>query len=535
MQAKPIGLRTFRWGWTVFMVLATSVPYLVFWFHTPAGRHYTWIVPPYPEDSFAYMAWSQQAAHGSLLFQLKYTALPHSPFLFHPFFLICGWITRLCACDIGLVHWAVKAVGVVLFFIVFYKYTDSLGLSQFQSIVASILLGICAGFGGLFGLLDLAYGWHIVPADLWMPEVNTYWLLLWNPLFPYSLTLIVLIIYWLDRGTREACNTDFWLSGLATGVLALIHPYSLPMLFAYTAIITIVRRRRDALGSLVRFVSASFPFVLYVVLVSTLQPLVSRHSSRGEMRSPHLPDYMLGFGFLLLICAAGLMLKPGPWVKRYWQLILWFLLCLALAYLPFWFQRKLIFSAQIPLCILAGVSLELILTRFSWLRNRKWVLASGALILVLLLTTTPLYLLLSEWGEMKRNPSDSYFIRNDVLEGLKFLKDKSKPSEIVFATYDTSRLIPAFSGNTVLWGHWAMSVDLKERQQWDAALFNSNSNWQDIRRSSDFWGTGIEYIFADESLRKSIDHYPDMWRAILSDADIVFANHSVTIYRHRTG
>jgi hypothetical protein len=212
-------MRAFRWGWTTFVVLATSAPYLVFWFQTPADHHYLWILPPYPQDSFAYMAWSQQAAHGSLLFQLKYTALPHSPFLFQPFFLICGWISRLFACDVGIIHWVLKAVGVVLCFAVFYVYTDWLELSRFQSIVASVLVGISSGFGGLFAFLGLADRRQIVPADLWMPEMSTYWSFLWNALFPYSLTLIVLIIYWLDRGTRDARKKDFWLSGVAAGVL----------------------------------------------------------------------------------------------------------------------------------------------------------------------------------------------------------------------------------------------------------------------------------------------------------------------------
>jgi hypothetical protein len=42
---------------------------------------------------------------------------------------------------------------------------------------------------------------------------------------------MLLSIYWLDRGTREARSSDLWLAGLATGVMALIHPYSLPLLF----------------------------------------------------------------------------------------------------------------------------------------------------------------------------------------------------------------------------------------------------------------------------------------------------------------
>jgi hypothetical protein len=244
---------------------------------------------------------------------------------------------------------------------------------------------------------------------------------------------------------------------------------------------------------------------------------------------------VLGFGFPLLICVAGLTVKPGHWMKHYWQVVLWFFLSLAFAYLPVWFQRKLIFGAQIPLCILAGISLDLILTRVSWLRSRNWTLVSGAIILVPFLIATPVFLFLKESSEVRSDAGGAYFISNDVLKGLNFLKHRSKPREVVFASLETSRLIPAFSGNTVIWGHWAMSVDQKEREHWIALLLDKDSNWQDSQRSSDFWGTGIQYIFADGNLRKSIEHNPYLWWVILSDADRVFANTSVTIYKHRTG
>ena len=38
------GRNAFRLGWMVFMVLATSAPYLFNFSFTPAGCHYTWIV-----------------------------------------------------------------------------------------------------------------------------------------------------------------------------------------------------------------------------------------------------------------------------------------------------------------------------------------------------------------------------------------------------------------------------------------------------------------------------------------------------------
>src|SRR6059058_1556779 len=135
-------LTAFRLAWTAIVVAATSLPYLLNWFATPAGYYYTWIIPPYPEDSFGYMSWAQQAAHGAWLFKIKYTALPHPPFLFHPFFLICGWLSALFSCEIGIVFWLVKAVGVALLFVCFYRYIDYLGLNTTQSFAASILVGI---------------------------------------------------------------------------------------------------------------------------------------------------------------------------------------------------------------------------------------------------------------------------------------------------------------------------------------------------------------------------------------------------------
>jgi hypothetical protein len=528
-------MRAFRWGWTAFVVLATSLPYLFFWSHTPANHHYSWILPPYPEDSLGYMAWSRQALQGNLLFRIKYTALPHKPFFFHPFFLVCGWICAIVGCDIGIVLWTLKALGVILFFAAFYKYLDLLALSPWQFVAASVLVGISSGFGGIFGFLGLPSRWGLRPADLWMPEMSTFWSFLWNPLFPYSLTLIVLIIYWLDRGTRDVRLADMWRSGFATGVLALLHPYALPMLFTYTVIIVFVRRGAEAVSFLFRFFAAGFPFVLYVVLVSLYQPILMKHSARGEMKSPHFIEYVVGFGLPLLICVAALAVHRGPWLKRYWQLLLWFLLCLSFAYLPFWFQRKLIFGAHIPLCILSGVVIGFIFDKIPKTKTHICLTATGTVVLIAILVTTPLYLLQTEAREIQRDATNVYFICDDLLEGLNFLKNQNNPNEVVFATYEASRLIPAFSGNTVVWGHWAMSVDLEERKRWIARVFSPNASWQDSQRSRDFWGTNIQYLFADGILKQSIEHKPELWRVILNDADKVFTNDSVVIYKRRAG
>ena len=533
-KAEKGSLAAFRVGWTAFMVLATSLPYVLYWLSTPPGFCYTWILPPYPVDSFAYMAWSQQAAHGSLLFQLKYTAMPHAAFLFQPFFLLCGWLSVVSGCDVGVVHWAVKAVGVVLFLVTFFSYLDYLKLSRIQFIAASVLTGISSGAGGLLGWLgreDLVK--TIRPVDTWVTDANTYWALLWNPLFPYSLTLLLLAIYWLDRGTRDGRNSDLWRSGLASGGLVLIHPYSQPLLAALLIAFSLLRRKADALGYLWRYFLAVLPFIFWVAATAISNPIVSLHNAIGEMKSSSVTSYLAGFGLTLLLCAAGLYVGRGHMFKRCWQFIVWFTLSVALSYLPFWFQRKLIFGAHIPLCIVGGIAFDAIMAKWFGPRTRPWAMAASALVLLPVMASTQLYNLAAENSAIKVNKGSAYYISNDTIRGLKFLKDAGSPRDIVFASLATSSFIPAFSGNTVVWGHWAMSVDFKERQKWFASISSTSSNWSDDRRCREFWGAGIEYIFADGDFYQALKGPVWPWGAILAEAEKAFENGSVMIFRHR--
>lgn len=528
-------LTVFRWVWTTLLVLVTSAPYCINWWSTPTGYHYTWILPPYPEDSFGYMAWAQQAANGAWLFKIKYTALAHGPFLFHPFFLICGWCSFLLSCEIGIVFFGVKAIGVALFLLAFYRYVDYLGLKPSQSVAASIAVGVSSGVGGILFLSGVTRHWAVPPTDLWMPEVSTFWSLLWNPLFPFSLTLMLLSIFWLDRGTQHGRMADLWRSGLAAGVMALLHPYSVPLLFAWATIVTIARKKRQAAGYLWRYFAAALPFATYLAAVSRLNPLLARHSVMGEMKSPPVAAYALGFGLPLLLLMAGLAVFRSQLLKRHWPLILWFFLAVMLAYFPFWFQRKLVFGAQIPLCILAGVVLDSLLARWFPKSGAKWAWVTATVLLLPLIASTSCYLLFSENDQVRANKGSAYYVNDDIVEGLKILRDRSAPDEVVFATPGTSRLIPAWSGSTVVWGHWAMSVDYKERQ---AALANSigvGSYLPDDERARLFWESGIQLIFADGELKEFIERHPFVWGAILKDAPKIFENQSVVIYQHEKG
>jgi hypothetical protein len=527
--------RAFMGLWIGLMLVATVAPYLWNYWNTPSGYTFSCILPPYPEDSLAYLAWSRQSYEGRLFFSLKYTALEHRPFLFHPFFLVCGRLAWWTGLDLGVVHQLMKSLGVVLFWLVLFAYLKHLQLGRAESTMASLFVGTSSG---LSAVLVALFGRDAInrfqPADLWVVDSNTFWSLLWNPLFPWSLTFLLLSILLLDKAASGQGLRYGWLAGATTAMLAFIHPYCIPFLGLLAVALAVVRSRQTAVSVLGRFLLVAAPAVLYVCWLSYSHPLVARHNETGRMPSPSLASYGVGFGLPLILAVVGLLWKKEI-LKRYWPLVAWSSLSVLLAYAPFWFQRKLIFGAHIPVCILAAVALGVF---FSGIRNpqrRHLSLVCTLLVLVPLMSSTQ-FLLLGECQREvgKRTPTSPYMVSDGVMEAMRYLQKNTSPDEIVFARPSTSCLIPAFAGNTVVWGHWAQSVDTRKRLAWYGAVFDESSGWSEERRRQEFWDARIAYILTDRD-----PGYDDVFTTgnlpawLAANVEEVFAGSDVVIYKKK--
>lgn len=523
--------KTFKWCWAGLILALTLLPYWVGWWLTPKGYFYSWIVPPYPADSIAYLAWSRQAYNGRILFSLKYTAIPHSPFLFNPFFLACGWLARVSGVQLAIAHLAMKSAGVIFFFVIFFKFLEHFNLNRLQSTVASILVGISSGFGGV---LQLFLGQTAVqpmgPPDLVTVDWNTFWCLLWNPLFPYSLALILLAIYLMDKAATENSPKLAWMCGLAVGALTLIHPYPVLPLAPLLILIAVVRRRENALALLSRVACAAGPCVAYVVGVYFFHPLLRQHSALGEMRSPSVLNYFVGFGLPLILAILGLSFRMGKIYRQAWPFVLWAGLDLILSRFPVWFQGKLIFGAHLPICILAAISFDSFRSAIRGQTAKKLFLAGGALLLPLA-SYSQVVVFRNAVSEMRENADSDYFMSSDKMAGFEYLKEHSHPDDLVFAGIVTSAMIAAYSGNTVLWGHWAQAVDYDQRLAWYHGIFDASSGLTDQERSDQFWAAGIRYLFAEGPMRRGLAGNIPRWLA--ADVKKVFENGEITVYMRR--
>ena len=105
--------------------------------------------------------------------------------------------------------------------------------------------------------------------------------------------------------------------------------------------------------------------------------------------------------------------------------------------------------------------------------------------------------------------------------------------EAVLARAPTSAQICAYTGNTVFWGHWAQAVDRDEQADMMQTISSDDTWLPAVARRRRFWDFGMTWVFLDGDWRDRFLRGPAA--SLLADADKVFENSEVTIYRRRTG
>lgn len=491
-RAERVLSAAWPWAWAAL----TALPYLAAWLWTAPGDRYLWLLPPYYEDSQAYLAWAKQAALGATLFKLKLTAIPHEPFLLQPFFLAVGRLSAWTGWPLGVSQLLLRCAGVAAFWLAFQRMARRRGFSGAALWSALLLAGFGAGLGGAsLLLLDAATMRAHMPVDIWLVDANTAWSLTWNGLFPWSLALIVFYVDCVGRAAEGERGPSGWLGGLALGLLLLVHPYSAPLLAAL-AVFECVRRGRPA--ALAPLLLPALPAAAHAGWLSWTNPLVARHGQAGRMTTPTWTAVLLGFGPCLALAAGGALSGGRAFLRRHAALLAWAAGALLLSRAPVWFQRKLLFGAQLPLALLAGAAVAELAERDGGGRR----VAAG-------LTALALALGAPSWGYIAYNTrlslslreSGRYYVSERVQEGLDALAKLGGTEQVVFCAVETGGLVAMSTGKTVVWGHWAQSVDYEETRAWADALLAAGDP---KAKAASLWGR-VDYVFAEGRLKEEVD------------------------------
>jgi hypothetical protein len=488
--------------WALVITCLIVSPYLFAW--SLAGPDRVFMGHLYNVmDSNAYLAWMNEAAEGRWRFENRYTRTPDKGLFTNVFLLALGKVQGLLGVYPIVVWHAARIVAGWFCLVGIYLLAAFFFDDRFGRWAAMLTAALSSGLGWLFFLGD----WHIraMPFDfglrsLVQPEANTYLSIYVNPLFAFSMGLMCITFLLFLRGLEHMRYRWVVAAGLCGLVLGNVHTYDMIVLYGTIGVYWLVRllvpggpgRHRWArLGMLPAFVGLSIPTVLYQWWVIHVDPIY-RAKAQTPTASPGVLGPILGYGLLIVLGLLGVAHILRSARPRGAFLLAWAGIGFLAPYLPieyFPFQRKMFEGYHIALSLLAAAGLCGLVVPFlqsTVLKATGWpyLKCAKAALIVFLLVTYPsngcfVWMTMRDavedgnaWRLHATNEPPLYLPKDEVA-AIRWLRANTSPEDRVLSSFQIGSYIPAWSGNRVLWGHWAETTDLSEAGRIAAGFFNS--------------------------------------------------------------
>jgi hypothetical protein len=185
--------------------------------------------------------------------------------------------------------------------------------------------------------------------------------------------------------------------------------------------------------------------------------------------APPLLDLGLGYGLVGLLAIVGAWIiarrdKQNPKLDGEYLVLLWAVTTVALVYLPFDLQRRLINGLHIPLCILAAIGLS------RWLANKTTYrrLLTNIVITVGALGT------LFVWGipligVLLQPPTASqttalFFLRQEEVVVLEWLRENTSQNDVILASPRLGMFVPGQTGARTFYGHPFETIEAEDKK-----------------------------------------------------------------------
>jgi hypothetical protein len=513
-------------GWSVIILLFINVPFVIGAFvSTPAYQYGGFVYGL--EDGYSYLAKMQEGAAGFWFFYLAYSPEPHSGGPFFLMYLLLGKLARLFNASPILVLHISRSIAGAFTLVSFYAVSAFFLQSVAVRRASFLLFGLAAGLGWLWTLLAQPIGPGVMPVDLWVPESTFFLSALTFPHLTLSLALqlwcTIGILWYLDSGRWPA-----WLLAAGSGLLmTLIHPYKyvviLPVIGAYLLWQVVRQRYRFWLvtGRLVLVLLPTIPYLVYAVIVFSSNQAFVGWRLQNMTRSPLLHFYLLGFGLLLPLALIGVwrLRTDGDRVMHPLYLLLWLVVTPVLVYIPLTIQRRFLDGYQVVLALFAGFGAVWLLQQLS---DRRRLVVS--VIGLLLLSLTNIMLLIGA-GSIVASRQPPHFHTGYELAGYRWLAENATPRQVVFASYPTGNVLPAYAPLNVFVGHGSETVRFSEKKALADRFFDqaTTNDW----RQTLLTDYRVDYLYYGPHEQAAGAFQP----ATVSYLSPVYSDGPVTIFR----
>lgn len=476
MTSTPqITATEWRWAikWSIAILLLSCLPYLFALQAAPEGWRFAGFLAN-PLDGHSYLAKIQQGEAGSWLFHLSYTPEPHEGVFVYTFYLALGHLAAATGLEKILVFHLARLLAGFGLLLAAFRFTARVLPEPQQRRLAFILMLTSAGLGWL-GVVFGAF-----PIDLWVPEAFIPYSLYANPHFPLA-TMLMLIIFdqLLGSLTKPYPSvTRLFGVGLAALILTIISPFGLVIVMVVTGTFLswlYLTERRLPWAQIWLTLDAilwSTPMLLYQYWVMTNNPAMAGWLAQNVTDAPALVDFGLGYGLVGLLALPGLIyiIRSGRTnvTSGQWLIVLWTVAAIALVYLPFDLQRRMIHGLHVPLSLLAAIGLSWGLAKSKLPAGYQHLTKVGVITLgtlgTLVVWGLPLISLLQ--APESSNAIPLLFLREEEVAAFDWLREQVGPDEIILASPRLGMFVPGQTGARVFYGHpfETLEAEVKEAQ-----------------------------------------------------------------------
>ena len=536
-----------RWaaGFAAIVMALTCLPYLYGLLICPEGAYYSGFLSN-PDEHNVYLAYMKQAQEGALFLIDPFTSEPQQGRVINLFFLVLGRSAGLKHIPLPLEYHLARIVSGWLLLMAVY----CLGAQALNSVWARRLALALAAFASGFGWLYHAGPGQPHPIDygpgLVMPEAITLLTLLLNPLFCFSVFLMISAIGLGAHALSSGSLRSAALAGLAAFVLGNIHTYDVipvaVVLGAYLVLLIATRRaalRTLALAGIIALIAA--PSLLYQLwLLKGGEVTLAIKASETPVPSPQPIFLVRGLGLPLLLGLLGLWRVARRGSSDGARLLaLWLVLGLGLVYLPVPFQRKLAEGIQLPAVILAVVAIEPVLAP---LRARALL---GLALVAVALPSNLLYLrraahdLETNNSAYVANFMPPLYLREDQRAALTWLDVHASFADIVLCNSFLGSYAPSLAGARVYLGHWAETLRFPDKLANFASFLRAGA--PEATKRELVTSKGVRYVLRDRSVYDEVSLLsPEGTPLPAFDLDRapwlerVWSSGQVTVYRTRS-
>ena len=518
----------YRWVvWvSLAIVVAASFPYLIGYGTAPPG--YRFIGLTYNiDDACVYLSWMRQAADGHFFLRNLFTTEPQVGRGFNLLFYCLGTFARFAHLPLVAVFHLARIVFGFALLLAVYGFSGVWLKDVRSRRIALLVVGLSSGFGWLFTRMQGIAR----PVDLWQPEAITFLGIYLSPLFTFPTLLIVGTLYFLHRYTVTGAWKYAGAAGVLLMLLANVHTYDLITLAVTWGLYSgywLAQRPRDlrpvAGGALAGLIAA--PMAAYQVYVYLGEPVLRTRVAVPTL-SPGIVWYLLGFGLLIPLAILGIheSIKER---RQTGLLICWAAAGFITVYLPVSFQRKLIMGTHIPLSLMATLGL----TGLAGYLAPRWRTALLTLAIAVMLPSN-LYFISRDAVRVVSNEAHTTghvpFISENELKALAYLRDHTRPDDVILSVAGLAVLIPGFTGRQVYYGHWGETPDFAAKLRKVSVFYRLDTS--DQERRAFLKKCGITYVVGYHGGSTAEMPFVDFEVEPASYLKPVFSTEEVTVYR----